>query len=390
MNIAYITKFPSLDVSHWSGIIYYLARGLEKENLVQYIMGLTHEFNVSLRVKNKIFRILEGDRLYYADHSPSVGKIQSKQILQKLSPSAEIVFSSFLNTIAYLKTDKPKVLYTDATQLSLLDYYFIEKGKNTKYLRNILSSRYIKEIIKTERRAFNNADLVILTSEWAAQNAVEEYNICPEKIRITPFGANLEVSYSEEEIHSFIKKRNEEKCKILFIGIEWYRKGGDIAIETARRLNNMGLDLELHFVGITDFPEKDLPPYIINHGKISKASHEGLKTMNHLFSSSHFMFLPTRADCTPVVFSEAMAFGVPCISTKTGGIPTIIRNGVNGYCIDPQSQSVPQSFADTIFAVFKDKQAYEKLALGALQDSRTRLNWDAAVKNMNEAMKLLI
>jgi len=52
-----------------------------------------------------------------------------------------------------------------------------------------------------------------------------------------------------------------------------------------------------------------------------------------LFKGAHFVFIPSRAEAYGMAFAEANAFGVPAIGTATGGIPSIIRDGFNGYTL---------------------------------------------------------
>jgi glycosyltransferase involved in cell wall biosynthesis len=55
-----------------------------------------------------------------------------------------------------------------------------------------------------------------------------------------------------------------------------------------------------------------------------------------LFQQADIFCLPTKGDCLPMVLAEAGAAGLPIISTRVGGIPEIVREGENGYLIDPE------------------------------------------------------
>jgi glycosyltransferase involved in cell wall biosynthesis len=63
-------------------------------------------------------------------------------------------------------------------------------------------------------------------------------------------------------------------------------------------------------------------------GYISKSTQEGSEQIDRLLSDAHFLMLPTRADCTPYVIPEANSFGLPCITTNVGGIPTMVKDHV--------------------------------------------------------------
>lgn len=375
MNVAYITNFPSIDIKYWSGIVYFTAKGLEQNANVDYITNLQEDWTFSLKVKNRLFG---GNKIYRADRSPEFGKSYARQIAARLKPSADILFSPGSTLMSYLKTNKHKVFYTDATFTSMINYY--------DYFTN-LSPQYIREGNRMEQLSLDTSSLAIYSSQWAADSAVKDYNANPDKIRVVPFGANVSTRLSLDEIRDAVRKRDDNICKILFLGVDWFRKGGDIAIEAVKYLNEeLDLPTELHIVGIDDLPVDNLPPYIINHGRISKATPEGMKKVEDLILQSHFLFIPSRADCTPVVFSEAMSYGVPCISTETGGIPSIV-NDTNGIILSPDV--APKVYAEHIYKAFENKKSYNELALSAYNDFETRLNWDTAMKAIVGYMKEL-
>lgn len=374
MNITYVTNFPSIDVKYWSGLVYFMAKNLEKRATVDYITDLREAYPLSLRVKNKLFN---RNKIYRIDRSPEIGREYARQISNRLKPSTDIIFSPSSTNLAYLETNKPKVFYTDATFASMINYY--------DYFTN-LSSRYIKEGMRMEQQALDSCSLAIYSSQWAADSAIRDYQIDPEKIKVVPFGANITTKHlSLDDVKSSLKAKDGATCKILFLAVDWVRKGGDIVIDTVKRLNSeLNLPTELHIVGIEDLPVDDLPPYIFNHGRISKATPEGMKKIEDLITQCHFLFIPSRADCTPIVFSEAMSYGVPCVSAATGGIPSIV-NDLNGIILDSDSGAI--EYAKNIYDAFIDKTRYSELALSAFYDFESRLNWDVAMDKVIKHMK---
>lgn len=93
-------------------------------------------------------------------------------------------------------------------------------------------------------------------------------------------------------------------------------------------------------------------------------------------AEAHFLILPTRADCATMVFAEANAFGVPCLSTEVGGTGTLIRNGVNGQLFDPAAPA--RVWRDYILDLWSDSERYTELALSSFDEFAGRLNWRTA------------
>jgi glycosyltransferase involved in cell wall biosynthesis len=202
------------------------------------------------------------------------------------------------------------------------------------------------------------------------------YGADASKVHVVPFGANIESAPNAAEVARMIDQRSTNVCKLLFVGAAWFRKGGDIAVDVARDLNAAGLPTELLVVGSQPRMAGRLPGFVRYHGAISPSSPTRLAQFSALLADAHFMLLPTRADCTPVVFNEANAFGVPCLTTRVGGITTVIKDGVNGWTFGPDA--AVSSYCDYIWTQFNARERYRELARAAQNEYETRLNWSVA------------
>jgi glycosyltransferase involved in cell wall biosynthesis len=174
----------------------------------------------------------------------------------------------------------------------------------------------------------------------------------------------------------------------LFLGVDWERKGGDIALQVAEQLNDLGLDTELTVVGCEPIVEGSLPKFVKSLGFISKSTIAGKERLDRLIAESHFLILPSRAECYGVVFCEANSFGVPCISRKVGGIPTIIKPNVNGNLFDLNANI--SEYCNYIYRLFTNYSDYKNLALSAFHEYESRLNWGVAGQKVKQFLTEII
>ena len=94
-----------------------------------------------------------------------------------------------------------------------------------------------------------------------------------------------------------------------------------------------------------------------------------------MFLESHFLVVPTRAECFGVVFAEAHAFGLPSVSRAIHAVPSIIQDGVTGIL---QAENDPaSSYVARILALTKDRQAYLRMAHSARERYERALNWQS-------------
>src|SRR5207237_7373029 len=96
-------------------------------------------------------------------------------------------------------------------------------------------------------------------------------------------------------------------------------------------LADNGRPIKLHLIGRIPGLETG-GPFIV-HGFLDKRTPEGVKQLSCIMRQAAFLYVPTRQDCSPMVFSEANSFGVPVITTRTGGVPDVVIDGVNGHVL---------------------------------------------------------
>jgi glycosyltransferase involved in cell wall biosynthesis len=304
---------------------------------------------------------------------------QTSRQLAKLD-GIEVVCSGInpgMHSISYLECKQPIVLWTDATYAAAIDFY-------PHYFRNRISAESIAELLANEESALRRCRLAIFWSDWAARGAIEHYNLDPSRVKVVPVGANVQSGRNLAEIREMIESRPQDRCKLLFLGVDWFRKGGDIAVQVACELNKAGLPTELSIVGCEPISSEPLPSFVHPLGYISNTAEDGEERLEKLFSESHFLILPTRADTFGFVFCEASSYGVPSLATNVGGIPTAIRNNANGRTFDKDSEA--KVYCEYITELFSNYSSYKQLSLSSFYEYESRLNWDVAGKAVKDLL----
>lgn len=236
------------------------------------------------------------------------------------------------------------------------------------------SDRFLKIGRWVEKLISEKSSAIIFPSEWASKEFLRVHQEAAAKVRVIQWGANLYSLPSEREVSYNIKCRTREKSlNLVFIGRDWERKGGQLAVDVAQIFNSNGQSCKLTLIGVGG--NVRLPPEIRGDviPFIDKNSAYGLLLLNTILHRSHFLIVPSRQEAYGHVFCEAAAFGVPSVATAVGGIPSIIKDGENGICLrkDAPAEAYYQRMRD----VFKDGQAYESMAFNAHASFVERLNW---------------
>ena len=397
MKVAWVSVYNAEDPNAYDGRGYYAPLSLKRQSVSVAHIGPLQVSNV-LRFYRKLLWIRHrlrhenpftkpGDRRWYStDNVPLIFKQYARQISRELSKlgNVDIVCSGVSpcgQPIAYLECDQPIVIWTDTTFASAIDFY-------PKYFRNSICRESIEDIFTNERALLSRCRLAIFSSEWGAKTAIDHYQLDPSRIKVVPFGANFDCHRSLDDIKKIVDARPTDKCKLLFVGLEWLRKGGDIAFQVARELNQAGLPTELTVVGCQPILEEPLPSFVRPLGRISNAIPEGLERLYKLFSECHFFIMPSKAETFGHVFCEASSFGVPSLATDVGGIPTAVRNNVNGRTFSKEAD--PEEYCAYISNLFSNYSQYKTLALSAFKEYEARLNWTVAGQKVKQLLMELI
>jgi glycosyltransferase involved in cell wall biosynthesis len=384
VKLAYVTTYDARNLSgvhEWSGTGYYIAQSLERQSLpLRYIGPLADPWLLKINrgIQRRYYRLLY-KKNYQKDADPLTLENYARQVEQKLKQNdVDVVFSATINPIAYLECNYPITFWADGTFANLLDFYPLYSN---------LHPKVIQDWHRMEALALQNCALAIYSSDWAATSAIQDYGADPAKVKVVPFGANTESPLTAATIRDAVAARPQDHCKLLFMAVDWDRKGGNLVYQVAQQLNQAGLKTELTIVGCQPFSAENTPSFVKMLGFISKSTPEGKAQIQKLFLESHFLILPTMADCTPIVFCEANALGVPCLSTDVGGIPTMIRDHLNGKVFGGNASA--SEYCTYILGLFANYSAYKELAVSSFHEYESRLNWRIAGQQVKSLLKTI-
>jgi glycosyltransferase involved in cell wall biosynthesis len=367
LRVAYLTVNDPHDRTSWSGTEYSMLKSLER-----HCGEVTTIGPLKIFVRPTIGKIINrtskmfGGPTYLYTHSVSLSKKLGKMAAQRLArtPSDVIFAPAGSVPLAHLKTCTP-IVYLSDTTFHLMNNYYHDFSS--------LSPRNAAMANEIERLAILGAQRIIYPSAWAARSAVEDYGADPQKVEVVPFGANLD-AYAAPTREEALSIHDRSVCRLLFVGTNWERKGGSIALEALTALERFGVRAELTVVGCR--PSEEL-----NAGNVrvfpflNKNDPQQSSQLRQIYHESHFMILPTRAECFSIALCEASAFGLPVLTTLTGGLTELVHEGLNGFLFPLEARGA--EYASVLRDVFTNGARYEALRKTSRLEFENRLNWDA-------------
>ena len=123
--------------------------------------------------------------------------------------------------------------------------------------------------------------------------------------------------------------------------------------------------------------------YVFRHPAVADRA-EGLE---EIISQCHLLLLPTVAECAGIAFAEASAYGLPTFTHYTGGIPSYMENGYNGYMLPLGSTG--SEFGEKIKDSLLSGEL-ERMSSNAVELYRTKLNWHVWGLKMKQVIESLM
>lgn len=186
---------------------------------------------------------------------------------------------------------------------------------------------------------------IFVMSRWAARGVAADYGLPPERVHVALPGANLR----RWPLIDRQRASRRGPTRILMVGGEFRRKGGDLLLRWAEETRATGWELDM-----VTWPG-ELPDWVANslgnpapNARVSGALaprlpnvrvHCGMKAntpeLMDLFRQADIFCLPTNADGSSIASLEAMASGLPVVVGAVGGIPELIDHGRTGFLMRP-------------------------------------------------------
>jgi glycosyltransferase involved in cell wall biosynthesis len=168
---------------------------------------------------------------------------------------------------------------------------------------------------------FQLARAVVGWSSWTCASLVSEYGVPADRVHVIPPGVDT------QQWRPPAVRPDKDRVQLLFVGGDFVRKGGQILLDVFRDCA-MQDRADLHIVTRDDVTPA---PGVTIHRGLTNNSVELLD----LYRRADVFVLPTLADCFSIASIEAMAMGLPVVTTDMGGISDIVVHGQTGYLTIP-------------------------------------------------------
>ncbi|MEW6095245.1 MAG: glycosyltransferase family 4 protein [bacterium] len=225
---------------------------------------------------------------------------------------------------------------------------------------------------------------IISVSEGVKREIIENYNLPAEDIVAIPNGVALEEfnpknkNIWREEIRNKYNIKNDD-ILLLFTGYEFKRKGLKYIIEALPLIDNK--EVKILVVGRDD--EKPFYNIAKQLGVEKRVVFVGYSTeVNRYYAASDIFVFPTLYEAFSLATIEAVASGLPILTTKVNGTEELVQDGYNGFFIKRDAKDI----AEKVNLLIKNPLLITQLGENARKTAE-KYSWQKIVKRTLEVYK---
>ena len=273
-----------------------------------------------------------------------------EMICEKFTPRAH-EFAFTFQTQSLFDASLPGVphfVYTDHTHLA-----------NAQYPGFPADELFPQSWVNLEREIYQNARHIFVMSDHVRTSLHEDYGVESAHTSTVHAGSNIDTTPAPLENDGF---RNRT---IVFIGLEWERKGGPTLLTAFTRLRAEMPDVRLIILGCQP---AGLPPGCEAHGRVSR------EEVKRWLSRASLLCLPTRVEPFGIAVVEAFAHRLPVVASNIGAMPGIVQQGVSGLLVPPDD---PAALAAALRELLNDPEKCRRFGEAGHAHVREHYTWEA-------------
>jgi glycosyltransferase involved in cell wall biosynthesis len=317
---------------------------------------------------SKLFRAIGIPAQFPAFSSSRLDMVKQDLTNRISSGSSIIFFHGITPWISYRPRNK-YYAFTDCSFETYIDKY---------HKKSLFSTADIKRIVENEKRFMQNAECIFFSSQWALEETKRGYNLDGRNFKNINQGPLIDLPGISEEVVI-------PDDQFLFIGLDFYGKGGDEICRAFGEFNASGKKYKLLIVGQKP-PDKYLRNEDIEYlGYINKYDRNERERLLSLYRRSKALLLFTQKDIAPVVIIEAGLFGCPTIANKHCAISEMIVDGKTGYLINKSGEELMTAM-NKISQM--DNKALFKMRSSAKDNFQKNYSWEDSINSILETISL--
>jgi glycosyltransferase involved in cell wall biosynthesis len=200
-------------------------------------------------------------------------------------------------------------------------------------------------------------------SQWLARSFIKDFGVNENKV--IPVGAGINLPYILDTTN-----RDYHSKRILMVGKDFIRKGGDTLLSAFVKVKKEVPDAELRIIG----PHlENIPDGVTCTGFLSKNNSDDLSKLLKEYRNARVFVIPSLYEPFGISFVEAMAHRLPCIGTNICAMPEIIRHNSTGFVVPPKDDKTLSKY---IIDLLKSETQCKEMGNAGYEHYKRNYTWE--------------
>jgi alpha-maltose-1-phosphate synthase len=235
-----------------------------------------------------------------------------------------------------------------------------------------VAARVIDRALEYERRVHAATTRIFTFSHFLRASFIQNYGVPPDRVAVIGAGINL------DRLPEPDPDKRYDTQEVLFIGIDFPRKGGDVLLRAFARVRERYPAAVLHVVGPKSRPAAGAG--VEFHGFLGKDDPAQLRLLDALFRRSSLFVLPSLYEPFGIAPLEAMAYGLPCVVSNRWALAEMVVPGLTGELVEPGSD---ESLAEAVVRLLASPDDLRCMGQAGRVQVEREYSWDRTASRLS-------
>jgi starch synthase len=254
----------------------------------------------------------------------------------------------------------------------------LAESLRSPYAPRGLSPRKVERALAYERQVYHGMHRVLAMSDYLRESFIRDFGVPAERVVNVGAGMNL------DRLPEYQVDKTYTSREVLFIGVDFPRKGGWELLRAFRAVREKWSDAVLHLVGPRQLSlPANLQGGVVCHGFLNKSDPAQKAQLEQLFHRCVLFVMPSLYEPFGIAPLEAMVHQLPCILTNRWALREMVVPGLTGELVECGSvEDLTEKLRDLLREPQRLKEMGDEARLLALE----HYTWDKVAERMLAAM----
>jgi len=259
---------------------------------------------------------------------------------------------------------------------ALTDMTIVQAHRAGSFAVGQFTPRMLQEAIDVQCDVVQRASHVFALSQWTKDSLVTDCGVPDDRVTVVYAGANVARAMRTCE-------DAQRRPEVLFVGIDWVRKGGPQLLEAFNLIRQRLPEASLRIVGCRPEAAGGLPGVYVE-GFLSRKMPEQASRIEALYAQATCFCLPSLFDPFPNAIIEASTFGLPTVAFDNGSRREAVVHGQTGLLVPLNDVG---GLASAIEQLLRNPGLAGAMGKRAEEHARSNFTWPLVVARIGAVLE---